>query len=88
LPQNDKSSLWKFDTSENNSVIITNKEKNYCTECTYLIGINTRTSNAKYSLTVEQETLTGFVEKTLTLGIPFEDEINANWYKWYSVIVE
>ena len=64
------------------------KDKEYCIECTYLIGVKSKTKEARYTLSIEQETLKGFVEKSLQIGVPFEDEVSETKFKWYSIVVE
>jgi len=52
LPSKEKN-IWKLETKFNRWIVLNPNEKEYCNECTYLLGVQTYERSAKYSLTVE-----------------------------------
>jgi len=88
LPNTPKKTLWSLDTSQNKWITIETSDKNYCSDCNYLIGVTASYGAVKYQITIEQPSDTGFVEKTLVFGMNLEDEIFEKKVKWYSAVID
>ena len=87
LPKDEYTSLWRTHSRQNATIKIdAEEEEDYCTNCIYLIGIESHSSGAKYLLEVQQEEV--FTNKHIKLGVPVKDQIAEGDFKQYVFVLD
>lgn len=86
FPIDDKTSIWKTDSDQNSTILISTEDHNFCTKCTYLISIESNLKGAKYSLEVQEEDISTL--KLIKMGVPIKDQIQRDDYKAYMFVLD
>jgi hypothetical protein len=86
LPKNARNSLWSTNTRQNATIKIETDDENYCTNCIYLIGIESHSGGAKYMIEVQEEKI--LTTKQISLGVPIKDSVAVDDYKQYMFVLD
>lgn len=86
LPQNDKTSIWRTNSRESTSIKIPVDHEHFCTNCVYLIGIQSNIGGAKFALEVQEDKIGS--TKQVRLGVPIKDSIEKDDQKQYVFVLD
>jgi len=86
LPKDENTSIWSTHSKQNATIKISTEDYDFCSNCIYLIGIESHLSGAKYMIEVEEE----FVQSTkqIRLGVPIKDQVAHGDYKQYMFVLD
>jgi hypothetical protein len=88
MPTSYDTADWNLHTFDEKTYTLSPDDENYCSMCTYIIGVDSGNQTARYYFDIEQPTDLGLVEKTLRFGINQEEEVKEGHSKWYTIIIE